>query len=85
VAAAESRQTVYMDANSTPTDCFVRFMNSFFFGLSDTAHAADELKVEITSVDAEAEARKPTLPPHARWSGILRSVWEIERQRVRAP
>jgi hypothetical protein len=54
VAAAESRQTVYMDANSTPTDCFVRFMNSFFFGLSDTAHAADELKVEITSVDAEA-------------------------------
>jgi hypothetical protein len=29
-------------------------MNSFFFDLSDTAHAADELKVEITSVDAEA-------------------------------
>ena len=53
MAAAESRQTVYMDANSTPTDCFVRFMNSFFFGLSGTAHAADELKVEI-SVDAEA-------------------------------
>jgi hypothetical protein len=31
---------VYMDANTSPTDCFVRFMNSIFVGPSDTAHAA---------------------------------------------
>jgi len=43
-----------MDANSTPTDCFVRFMNSIFFGLSEHSPRCDELKVEITSVDAEA-------------------------------
>jgi Restriction endonuclease len=53
VAAAERIQTVYMEPNSTPTDYFVRFLNSIFLGLSDRANATDELKVEITRVGAE--------------------------------
>jgi hypothetical protein len=53
VAAAESIQTVYMDANSMPTDYFIRFLNNIFLGISDTAHATDELKVDIRRVDTE--------------------------------
>lgn len=54
VAVAEGIQTVYMDANSTPTGYFLRFLNSIFLGISDTAEATDELKVEIRRADTEA-------------------------------
>jgi hypothetical protein len=52
VAATENIQTVFMNENSTRTEYMLRFLNSIFVGLSDSALATDEIEI-IRGTDGE--------------------------------